>query len=324
MKHFTLTERKTLKDLLDNETSYREISKVLKKAISSIAAEIKRNRGRLKYDPYEAEARAQKIKQNPIKRTKLEISLGLKKYVIAKLKEDWSPEQISEVLRIQAKGRCVISTETIYQFVFSEEGKVLKLWKHLRHRKYPKRTPHGERKKYKSRSQIPKRNHISLRPPAAEERTEYGHFEADLMIFSHTKKVLAVFVDRYSRQTFAFINPDKTASAMKDTIREFVTSVGVGLVKSISFDNGTENFYHHEVRDEFGTFETYFCDPYCSWQKGTVENTNKLLRQYFPRNILEDDLNYTFLNSVLSKLNNRPRKCLAFLSPSSLHPFCSL
>ena len=324
MNHFTLTERKTLKDLLQSEAPYRDIAKVLQKALSSISDEINRNGGRNKYNPYKAEARAQRLKQDRVKRTKLEISPGLKAFVINKIKEDWSPEQISAALRLQAKEKCILSTETIYQFIYSEEGKQLKLWTHLRHKKKPQRQSWSERKKYKVRSRIPERQHISLRSPVAELRTEYGHFEADLMIFSHTKKVLAVFVDRHSRQTFAFINPDKTASSMKDTIREFVSIVGIGLVKSITFDNGTENFYHYQVRDEFGTFETFFCDPYCSWQKATVENTNKLLRQYFPRHISDDDLNDNFLSSVLTKLNNRPRKCINFLSPNKLHPFCSV
>lgn len=324
MNHFTLSERKTLKNLLHAETTYREIAKVLQKALSSVSDEINRNEGRFKYDPYKAEARAQKLKQDHSKRTKLEISPKLKDFVINRIKEDWSPEQISESLRKKAGGKCVISIETIYQFIFSSEGKRLKLWIHLRHKKRPQRQSWNERRKYKARAAIPQRKHISLRSPAAKLRTEYGHFEADLMIFSHTKKVLAVFVDRYSRQTFAFINPDKTATAMKDTLREFVTTAGVGLVKSISFDNGTENFYHHEVRDEFGTFDTFFCDPYCSWQKGTVENTNKLLRQYFPRNISEQDFKEETLCFVLNKLNNRPRKCINFLSPLKLHPFCSV
>ena len=164
---------------------------------------------------------------------------------------------------------------------------------------------------------IPERKHISLRPPAANLRLENGHFEVDLMVFSATKTVLAVFVDRCSRKTWAYINPNKKAHTMADTIREFVCDVGICNVKSLSFDNGTENFYHHIVRHEFDTFDTFFCDPYASWQKGTVENTNKLLRQYFPRHIIP---NHNSLNIALSKLNNRPRKCLNFNSPN----FCSV
>ncbi len=97
-----------------------------------------------------------------------------------------------------------------------------------------------------------------MRSPAAEERSELGHIEVDLMIFSHTKKVLAVFVDRCTRKTWAYINEDKIASVMADTMREFLCDASIAYVKSLLFDNGTENFYHHIVRDEFGTFDIFY------------------------------------------------------------------
>ena len=319
MKQFTLSKRKKLHDLLQNGEKYRDIRKILGFSISSISDEINRNRGVLKYCPFLAEKREQELKDNREKRTKLEVSSALKKFVIDKLRIDWSPEQIAGDLKLKV-GKTVICHETIYDFIYSEEGRKLKLWKHLRHRKKGERVPHGTRKKQKSKSQIPDRTHISLRPPAAQERTEFGHFEVDLMIFSHTGIVLAVFVDRCTRKTWAYFNQDKTANAMLDTMREFVCDVGIHHVKSLSFDNGTENFYHHILRNEFGTFDTFFCDPYGSWQKGTVENTNKLLRQYFPRKIAPNFLIHKNLIKALHRLNNRPRKCLDFLTTN----FCSV
>lgn len=315
MAQFTLSTRKTLAEHLKLGTTYRDLKKIIDKAISSISGEVNKNGGISKYCPFEAEKRAQEHKHNRKKRTKIEISPGLKRFIINKLREDWSPEQISGDLKIQSK-KAVISHETIYQFIYSEEGINLKLWKHLRHRKTPKRMHHGARKVQKSKMKIPQRKHISLRHDDATYRLEPGHFEVDLMIFSKTKTVLAVFVDRCTRKTWAYINSDKKASTMADTMREFVCDAGIMNVKSLSFDNGTENFYHHIVRDEFGTFDTFFCDPYCSWQKGTVENTNKLLRQYFPRSI---EPHHDLLKIALLKLNNRPRKCLNFLTPN----FCS-
>lgn len=314
MSHFNLSKRKMLAEYL-GKIPYREITKIIGKSISSISSEVNKNGGRSKYDPHLAERRAQGLKQQHAKRTKLEISPGLKAYVIQKLKEDWSPEQIAQTLYQKAR-KTILSHETIYQFIYSEEGKELKLWQHLRHKKRPERVLHGTRRAQKNKSKIPQRQHISLRPRAATERFEPGHFEADLMIFSNTGAVLAVFVDRCTRKTWAYFNADKTASAMLNTIREFVCDAGVANVKSISFDNGTENFYHHIVRDEFGTFETYFCDPYCSWQKGTVENTNKLLRQYFPLKCFPSILSHKNLQDALHKLNNRPRKCLNFKTPN--------
>jgi len=320
MKQFTLKSRRMLENLLLKGEPYREISKVINKEISSISEEINRNGGRKRYNSYKAEQRALQNKYTHKKRSKLEISPGLKEFVIQKLQTDWSPEQISRDLKKKALGKTIISTETIYQFVYSEEGRRLKLWKHLRHRKRPVRVPRGTRKARIFRSQIPDRNPISLRSYGAQHRTEPGHYEVDLMIFSKTKKVLAVFVDRCTRRTYAYFNENKTASVMADTMRRFICEVGQMNIKSLTFDNGTENFYHHLVRDEFGTFETFFCDPYCSWQKGTVENTNKLLRQYFPRNISHSLMNHENLAFALHRLNNRPRKCLNFLTPL----FCSV
>jgi len=318
MSHFTLTERKMLAEKLKNN-SYREISKIINKSISSISDEIRKNGGRCNYCPHKAEKRYRTIKYERKRRRKLEISPGIKQYVITNLEKDWSPEQIAATLN-QLSAKTLISHETIYQFVYSKEGKTLKLWKHLRHRKLPQRISHASRRTQKSKLRIPDRVPIAFRPESAQKRLEFGHFEVDLMIFSHTKQVLAVFVDRFSRKTWAYINPDKSATSMLDTIREFVCEVGIHNVKSLSFDNGSENFYHHIARDEFGTFETFFCDPYSSWQKGSVENTNKLLRQYLPRSIDPSLLTHEYLTFVLLRLNNRPRKCLLFKTPN----FCSV
>lgn len=324
MKHFTIKTRRMLWNMIKTGCRYREMADVLEKSLSSISEEINRNGGRSKYNPYLAEERAVGNKINKQRRTKMEISPGLKEFVIQKLRDDWSPEQISRDLRNKAQQsgnqKSILSHETIYQFIYSKEGRNLKLWKHLRHRKRPIRVAHGTRKSRIFRSQIPDRTPISLRSYGAQKRTEAGHYEVDLMIFPKIKKVLAVFVDRCTRKTWAFFNENKTASVMADTIRHFVCETGQHNVKSLSFDNGTENFYHHIVRDEFGTFKTFFCDPYCSWQKGTVENTNKLLRQYFPRHINPNQLTHDNLQIALHKLNNRPRKCLNFLTPN----FCSL
>ena len=184
MKHFTLTTRRMLDNLLKKGETYREMSLVLKKSISSISEEINKNGGRSKYSPYLAEQRAQQNKLSRSKRTKLELSPGLKEYVIQKLRDDWSPEQISRVLRnltedLSGQKKTVLSHETIYQFIYSEEGKTLKLWKHLRHRKRPMRVAHGTRKARISRSQIPDRTPINLRSYGAQKRTEAGHYEVD-------------------------------------------------------------------------------------------------------------------------------------------------
>jgi len=136
------------------------------------------------------------------------------------------------------------------------------------------------------------------------------------MIFSNQKFVLAVTVERLSRYTIATILPNKTAIEMKQALYRVILDSGQQNVKSITFDNGTENVLHHELKHEFPGLETYFCDPYCSWQKGLVENTNGLLRQYFPRSIDLSRLSQRDMDITVSKINNRPRKCLRFTSPA--------
>lgn len=315
MKHFTLADREILKDLLQRGVSYRGIGQRLNKSHTSVSDEIKRNKspdGR--YCPIEAHKKAFCRKNQRKKRTKLEISPGLKIYIVQKiLCEQWSPEQIDRVLRIKSGGNVVISHESIYQFIYSPEGRKLKLYQYLRRKKKPIRQPFGTRKK---RFIIRDRVSIHRRHEKINKRQEFGHWETDLMIFSNQKFVLAVTVERLTRYTIATILPNKTALEMKQALYRVILDSGQLNVKSITFDNGSENVLHHELKHEFPGLETYFCDPYCSWQKGLVENTNGLLRQYFPRSIDLGRVSQHDMDIIVTKINNRPRKCLHFTSPS--------
>ena len=313
-----------LKKLLLEGRTYREISKVIEKSISSICDEIKRNGKVLEvYDPHKAHQQSLQRLLERRKRGKLEKSDILRQYVVEKLEEDWSPEQISGYLKKEAKGKNVLSHETIYQFIYSKKGKDMKLWKHLRHRRKPQRIHWGTRKT--RRALIPNRVSIHERPEQINTREEFGHWEGDLMIFSETKAVLAVFVERMTRKTVAVVNENKTSSEMAMALHELLSSAGQLNVKSITFDNGTENVCHQKIREDYmESFSTFFCDPYSSWQKGTVENTNKLLRQYFPRHILPENITQDFLDQILKKLNDRPRKCINFNSPSQSFLSCSV
>lgn len=308
---------------LKEKYSYREISKIIGKSVSSIFDEIKRNtQNRESYDPYEAHKRASQRIVERKRRRKIEISSGLKKYIVEKLIEDWSPEEIAGVLREEAEGKTIISHETIYQFIYSLEGKSLKLWQHLRHKKESYRRGLGARR---TRPIIPARISIHQRPAVINQRQRFGDYEGDLMVFSSSPKVLAVFVERKTRKVFVTLNENKTAQEMEYSMHEMITSSGIHFVQSMTLDNGLENVCHEKVRNDYGnSFTTYFCDPYSSWQKGTVENTNKLLRQYFPRNIAPEKLTQDFVDSIVKKLNNRPRKCLHYSTPYQEFKNCSV
>lgn len=313
MSHFTLEDREILENLLHRGISNRGIGERLRKSHTSVGEEIKRNSTNSQYIAIEAHKKYLARKRNQNKRSKIQISPGLKKFIIDKITlEQWSPEQIDRHLRIKSGGKCVISHESIYLFIYSPEGKKLKLYKHLRRKKKPKRQPIGSRKK---RHIIPQRVSIHRRHKSINQRTEFGHWEVDLMIFSNQKFVLATAVERLSRFTIATILPNKTALEMKQALQHFIIDYGQQNFKSITFDNGTENVLHHELIHEFPGLKTYFCDPYCSWQKGAIENINLLFRQYLPRSTNLGKLNQTDIDHICNKINNRPKKCLKFLQP---------
>jgi len=324
MNKFTLKSRIKLCNFLRNGKTYRWISSEIGISISSISEEINKNGGKLKYNPWDADAESEIRKKRRHKRLKLEISLGLRKYVIKRLRDDLSPEQISGELRRLAQGRSVLSHETIYQFIYSNEH--LSLWKHLRHRsKYKICKRRSWKKRNRKGPTIPHRVSIHNRPKHINLKEEFGHWEADLMVFSKSKSVLAVFVERHTKQVFSFVNDNKGASQMKLALHAFIEQAGLQNIKSITFDNGLENVCHEEIRKEYGyTFNTYFCDPYCSWQKGLVENTNKLIRQYLPRNTPHSEIIQDNLDSIVFTLNSRPRKLLNFNTPLFKFISCSV
>jgi IS30 family transposase len=321
MKHFTLEDREILADLLQRGVSKRGIAQRLRKSHSSVLTELTRNNFRGNYDPHTAHKRYLRLKRRRTKRSKIDISPGLKHFVVTKLlSEQWSPEQIDRHLRIKSGGKCILSHESIYQFIYSNEGKARKLFSALRRKKKPIRQPFGSRKK---RFIIPDRVSIHRRHKSIKQRTEFGHWEIDLMIFSKQKFVLATAVERSSRFTLATILPNKSAQAMRNALRHFILDYGQQNFRSLTFDNGSENAHHYKLKHDFPGLQTFFCDPYCSWQKGTNENTNGLLRQYLPRSTDLGSLSQADIDNICHKLNHRPRKCINFLQPHFLFSLLS-
>ncbi len=320
MKQITLEEREILEELLGKGKSKREIARKLDKSHSSILDEIKNNSQKNGiYNAIEAQKKKLFRKNNKKKRSKIEISPGLKQYIVDKIRQlQWSPEQISGKLKIQSGGKSVISHETIYQFIYSKEGKKLNLYKHLRRKKKPYRQAFFSRKK---RVIIKEKVSIHRRHESINDRSEFGHWETDLMIFSKEKFVLAVTVERLTRFTIATILPNKTALEMKKALYRVILDSGQKNVKSITFDNGTENALHYELRNEFPEFETYFCDAFASWQKGAVENMNGLIRQYLHRNCSLGSFSQHEVDQIIFKINHRPKKSLNFLSSSFLFDY---
>lgn len=317
MKYLTFNERKMIEKMLKEKSSYRNIAKVLKRGHGAISYEIKTNK--MAYEKqYNAELAHKRFLERQLKKgnvSKLDKDPKLKEFIIKQMKEEqWSPEQISGDLKLR-KGKQVICHETIYQFIYCEEGKAEKLWLELRHKKRSYRQKHGSRKR---RINIPNRVSIEERPKEANKKQEIGHLETDSMIFSKQKQILSVQVDRKSQKCVITLLENKTADETKIAIERALEVYGLSEVKTITYDNGTENFRHDEI-NELYKIKSYFCRVYASWQKGLVENTNKLIRQYLPRYSNMKNFTQDMIEEIQAKLNNRPRKSLNYFTPNQAY-----
>lgn len=323
MKNITYEERKMIEKMLKQKIGIRAIARVIKKSHSSVSDEISRNK--MTYErQYLAETAHERFlrrQNNKGNKSKLDQNPELKKFIIKQLMEEqWSPEQIAGFMKL-IKGKRVISHETIYQFIYSEEGKRLKLWLNLRHRDRPRRQSHGQRKCRKIT--IKYRVSIHERSRLANERKELGHLESDSMIFSKQKPILSVQAERMTQKCVITKLESKEAKETKYAIEKSIEEYGESTVKSITYDNGTENARHYEINEDYG-IESYFCRAYASWQKGLVENINKLIRQYFPRYINMENITDNQIYEIQEKLNNRPRKSLSYFTPNQAYQILSI
>lgn len=318
MKYLTYNQRKKIEKMYNNEKlSFRKIGKILDKHHSTISNEVKNNLYNFKYNAEKAHRKFLERQENKGNTLKLENNVLLKNHIISELKEDYSPEQIIGRMKKVGLDKEInsVCVETIYSFVYDTKNKNLKLWQYLRrHRKKRKKYAQNMRNKG---STIKKRTSIHKRSKEIDKRKRIGDWEVDLVIFSKQKKVLSVHVERKTRLIRLYICENKSKEEMFHTLRATALDFRPDLVKTITFDNGTENADHWKLKEELGLeIDTYFCDPYASWQKGAVENMNMFIRQYLPRDKNLDEISENDLWEIQEKLNNRPRKCLDYLTPN--------
>jgi len=250
----------------------------------------------------------------------------LKDFVLSCLKKWYSPEQISwriRELKLESELWWTILYETIYNFIYnSSEGKKDKLYKYLRrHRKKKiKYWARRWRSKWWSIKELVK---ISERDKnlKIKNREEIWHWETDSMIFSNQKYILSVQVERKSRFVFISKLENKTAEKtlwaldnLYKYINDDVSKNWLNIIKTMTFDRWLEWAYHYELNKKYW-IKTYFCNPYSSRQKWWVENMNMFIREYFSRSINMKDITDDYINEIQDKLNNRPRKCLNYLTP---------
>lgn len=320
MPRLTPLERQIIESGLRVGKSVRAIARSLGRDHRVIQREVNRNKpGERQYVADLALQLTQQRdrKRHPPKLERTKYAL-LKKYVIEKIKEGWSPEQIAGVVKKQPpkelKGQ-TMSVETIYQYIYHGEGRYEKLFKYLRKGRRQRQRRWGRKAR---KIIIPSRISIHRRPEEINERMVVGHWESDTVEGKKTMKGnLSVQYERKIMLARIHKVSNKSAEATEEALRESITSLPQDLWKSITFDNGTEGATHVKLRSDY-QLQTYFCDPYSSWQKGGVENLNGLIRQYIPKGTDISKLTDHDIYVIQEKLNNRPRKKLNYLTPNQV------
>jgi IS30 family transposase len=306
--HLDRSERDQIAELRAQGLGATAIAEVIGRDKSTVSRELGRNaHGDGTYRPVFAEGSYLFRRQ---RQAILETDVGLRGFVIDRLAEGWAPEQIAGWLRRGIEiGLRAVSTETIYAFIFRSAQKAEKLWRYLTRRKASR----GRRAR-RSRDRITGKTHISQRPAAANDRTEVGHWEADLVICKRSRPLL-VLHERRTRLTLMTRLASKTAAETVTAITGILAKLSPKLRQTMTFDNGGE-FARHSLLKHAFTMATYFCDAYASWQKGGIENINGRIRRWLPRSTNLDDLSDEDIQDISMTLNLTPRKCLGFKSPA--------
>lgn len=322
-KHLALDERVEIYALFKQGRSLREIGKKVGRDVGTVSRELKRNKSRCDrpYTPVKAQENATRrtVKQRtkaPLKNPETYF------YVKEKLVEEkWSPETIAGRIKTDKPGLSVCH-ETIYEYIHGK-GKRQKLWKYLAegHKKRRKRKGRDVRKD-KLTLKIPGAVSILDRPSCVNKRKTEGHLETDLMEGVRSEKpVLSVEVFRKTRYTQLTKLPNKRAKTKEKALTKKLKMVRSlekstrPILKSITADNGSENTNHKEISKKLKT-KVFFCQPYHSWEKGTVENTIKRIRRFIPKGTPLSQFSDTQIQWLENKMNNTPRKCLNYLTPN--------
>ncbi|MGI8460502.1 MAG: IS30 family transposase, partial [Solirubrobacterales bacterium] len=313
----TPAEREEISRGIARRDSDRKIGRALGRSHTTIGREIDRCGGRRRYRAHFADQEAWRRARRP-KPTKLERCPQLRRLVLERLRQDHSPEQISGWLRRQHPDNegMQASHETIYRFLYVQSRGALRreLTRHLRTRRQ-KRSPRGASRHGQGRGKIREMVMISERPPEIEERAVPGHWEGDLLVGTRANAI-ATLVERQTRYCQLVALPEGSrAKAVRKALAESISTLPAQLRRSLTWDQGLEMAEHKRFTVDSGV-EVYFCDPHSPWQRGSNENTNGLLRQYFPKGRSLEGVGQDELDEVAAKLNGRPRETLGFMTPA--------
>jgi IS30 family transposase len=313
----TPAEREEISRGLATGESLRAIAARLGRSASTVCREVNRNGGRRRYRAAKAEEQALKRSRRP-RKCLLAINERLRDMVARKLREDWSPEQISGWLKRQYPNdeAMRVSHETIYRTLFVQARGALKreLLAHLRSGRMMRKSRHASTAG-QQRGQIKEAVSIRERPPEAEDRAVPGHWEGDLLSGSRNTHV-ATLVERSSRFVMLVRVGGKDTESVVAALSEQIRRLPKTLMNTLTWDRGTEMAAHKKFTVATDV-RVYFCDPKSPWQRATSENTNKLLRQYLPRKSDLSVYGQHDLDLIALKLNSRPRKTLSYRTPAA-------
>lgn len=304
--HLSKGERLELSILLSKGYSFRAIARAMGRNHSSLSRELKYNPVKGRYDPKKANEKARvRRKKSKYQGMKVRQTPGLEDYVAEKMKLGWSPELIAGRWSSDVGGK--LKADTLYKYLYSAFGQ--HLCHHLKYKRYGKRK-RRLRSKPVPASHIPDRISIDKRPEEIGERKTFGHFEADTMGRPRhaSPQTLVVMRERLSRKIFA-----TKVNRLKYTIEGFKKLISRLPVFSITFDNGLENIRYKELG-----ILSYFCNPYHSWEKGSVEQGIGQIRSYIPKKADLKRYSNSDIDAIIDSLNNRPMKCLNYQTPNEV------
>jgi len=318
-KHISSEERHIIRAYLDDGLSLRKVAEKLKRSVSSVSDEVSAGGGRESYEPNTAHFNAQLRKwkansRNPMKNEKVW------NYVLEKLEEGLSPEQIAGRIKDDYKKdkKMRISHETIYVFVNSHEGRSLNLARALRRKKFRKLRKSRMAALPPEKIKIPNRTPLSERPKIVSRKKRFSDWETDLMESKRGIKT-ALSVQKQPASQYVCLKrvKDKTAKENVKAIEHNLSVFPKEMLATITYDNGSENVLHEAINELF-EMQSYFCDAYASWQKGSVENIIGLVREYLPKGTDLSRVTDGEIQAIQDKLNNRPRKCLGYKTPNEV------
>ena len=312
-KQLKVEEREKIAFYYAQRKSVREIARLVERDHSTVSRELRRNRCPVHwtdYRPYRAQLSAEK--RNRVARTHARLKNdSIRTYVAEKLKMGWSPEQITGRICLDYP-ELSISHEAIYQYLYIK-AKPLIVYLARRHRRRYKRPACRKHQSLR----IPHRISIDQRPQEINQRQSFGHWEADSIVSKANQVAIHVLVERKSRLVKISKLLRNSASAVQEAILRKLSYQPAKSRQTLTYDNGLENIRHQEVNEILKT-QSYFCNPYHSWEKGSVENMNGLIRRFIPKKTNLQRISTTDLWQIQNLLNNRPRKCLNYQTPNEV------